>query len=324
VQRFIRFFTHLVMAKALACTAKPAAQRAKKICAVVYVPIHEANTQNKSLKKLFHIGCYRQKAKLLSTRIAGFSRDGYIGHVPKILASVLSFLYPQRCTSCKTFVQPEEHFCRGCLPFVRAIASPLCLCCGEPFATPVGPDHLCRVCLAAPPPFRRARAWAYYQTGEATPQPLSEAIQHFKYQRNLSVGKALATLAATHFSFSDEDYDVIVPVPLHIDRLRWRGFNQSLLLSRVIGRTRKIKVDPFLLARTRSTAPQTQLPEKERRENVKGAFTVVSPKRIQKQRVLLVDDVYTSGATVRECANALSYEGARIVDVFTLARAVSH
>lgn len=183
---------------------------------------------------------------------------------------------------------------------------------------------MCGVCLVTPPPFRRARAWAYYQTGEATPQPLSEAIQHFKYHRNLNVGKALATLAATHFPLTDERYDVIVPVPLHIDRLRWRGFNQSLFLSRTIGRTRKIRVDPFLLARTRPTAPQTRLKERERRENVKGAFTVISPERLQGQRVLLVDDVYTSGATVQECARALYRDGAHVVDVFTLARAVSH
>jgi ComF family protein len=138
----------------------------------------------------------------------------------------------------------------------------------------------------------------------------------------VSVGKLLAQLAATHFPFVEEQYDVIIPVPLHLDRLRWRGFNQSLLLSRSIGRIHRIRVDPFLLERSRPTVPQTQLKESERRENVKGAFTVATPEQIQERQVLLVDDVYTSGATVAECTKALVRAGAQAVDVFTLARAV--
>jgi ComF family protein len=138
----------------------------------------------------------------------------------------------------------------------------------------------------------------------------------------LSVGKLLAQLAATHFAFTDETYDVILPVPLHIDRLRWRGFNQALLVSRTIGRTQRTPVDPFILERSRPTAPQTQLKEHERRENVKNAFTVTAPERIEGRRVLLVDDVYTSGATVEECTKVLMRAGAKTVDIFTLARAV--
>jgi ComF family protein len=244
--------------------------------------------------------------------------------VLKALASVLALLYPQRCLGCTTLVTAGQHFCTGCLPFVRFLESPLCLCCGAPFAAPAGPDHLCGSCLTRPPTFHRARAWAYYQNGEATPQPIGKAIQQFKYHRNLSVGKALTVLAAAHCPLGDENYDVIIPVPLHIDRLRWRGFNQSLLLARALGRAQQIQVDPFLLERTRSTVPQTQLSERERRANVKGAFAVAFPEHLQGKRVLLVDDVYTSGATAEECAQALSRGGAQVVDVFTLARTVTH
>jgi ComF family protein len=200
----------------------------------------------------------------------------------------------------------------------------MCLCCGVPFFTPAGPDHLCRRCLARPPSFRQARSWAYYQSGEVSPQPLSEAIQRFKYHRSLSTGKALAALGAMHFPLESQYYDLIVPVPLHPERLRWRGFNQSLILSRAIGSAQKIEVDPFLLERTRPTVPQTQLSESERRANVSGAFAVLAPERLKRKRVLLVDDVYTSGATAEECARALCRAGAQVVDVFTLARAVSH
>jgi predicted amidophosphoribosyltransferase len=110
---------------------------------------------------------------------------------------------------------------------------------------------------------------------------------------------------------------------LHLARLRWRGFNQALLLSREIGTTHGITVDPLLLERARPTVPQTHLTGKERRTNVKRAFIVPATDRLRNKRVLLVDDVYTSGATVHECAETLMSAGAEVVDVFTLARAVS-
>ena len=240
----------------------------------------------------------------------------------KILAALLAVLYPQRCPSCAAIVEEEEIFCPRCLPYIQPITSPLCLCCGAPFMTQAGPDHLCGPCLGDPPPFRQARAWAHYHYGIANPQPVSEAIQRFKYHRDLSVGKTLAWLAATSCPFAPEQYDVILPVPLHLARLRWRGFNQALLLSQAIGTAYGVTVDPFLLERVRPTVPQTQLTGKERRTNVKGAFIVPATDRLHNKRVLLVDDVYTSGATITECAWVLTRAGAQVVDVFTLARTV--
>jgi ComF family protein len=160
-----------------------------------------------------------------------------------------------------------------------------------------------------------------YQAEGSTPQPLSAAIQQFKYQRRLSTGKLLATLAADLCPFTDQ-YDFIVPVPLHIERLRWRGFNQSLLLAQAIGRKKQERVQPFLLERIRPTVPQTQLNAKERQTNVRGAFAVSAPAQLQSTTLLLVDDVYTSGSTINECARVLRRSGAAAVDVFTLARAV--
>jgi competence protein ComFC len=116
--------------------------------------------------------------------------------------------------------------------------------------------------------------------------------------------------------------DLIVPVPLHPKRLRWRGFNQSLLLARQVSRLYGVPVDPFVLCRARETAPQTLLAEDERRKNVRGAFAVHPEKSLKKQKVLLVDDVYTSGATVNECSRALVQGGATEVTVLTLARTI--
>ena len=114
-----------------------------------------------------------------------------------------------------------------------------------------------------------------------------------------------------------------MPVPLHPKRLRWRGFNQSVLLARQISRVYDIPLDPFTLQRHRETPPQTQLNEAERRKNMRGAFTVDADRPVTGKNILLVDDVYTSGATVNECSRTLKKHGAKDVYVLTLARAVS-
>ena len=176
--------------------------------------------------------------------------------------------------------------------------------------------------FGASPPFARRGRGAYYDSPGKSLQPLSAAIQRFKYRRRLDNGTALAELAAEHCRLAAGGYDCILPVPLHIDRLRRRGFNQSLLLARAIGERYTIRVEPFVLQRIRPTLPQTQLTQPQRRANVRGAFAVSDPEGLRGKRLLLVDDVYTSGATVEECARTLYQGGARTVDVFTLTRAV--
>jgi ComF family protein len=118
------------------------------------------------------------------------------------------------------------------------------------------------------------------------------------------------------------DHDLIIPIPLHRERLRWRGFNQALPLARAIGRASQCPVDPFVLARHRSTPPQVGLGADDRRRNVRGAFAVRHRERIRGRTVLLVDDVMTTGATAHECARVLRAAGARAVDAVVLARAL--
>ena len=118
------------------------------------------------------------------------------------------------------------------------------------------------------------------------------------------------------------NYDVVIPVPLHLARLRWRGFNQASLLARRVAARRQVPVDVFSVERARATQPQVELDEKGRRRNVAQAFRVSCSARIRKRRVLLVDDVYTTGSTVNECSRALRHAGAARVDVLVLARAM--
>ena len=175
------------------------------------------------------------------------------------------------------------------------------------------------------PYFLQARAWACYPTAEAEDHPLRGVIQRFKYGRKVSVGKPLGRLMARGCRqyFSEVSLDLILPVPLHPKRLRWRGFNQAAIFAREVGYSWRLPMDPFVLLRSRETAPQTDLTEEGRRKNVRGAFSLALAGAVQGKRILLVDDVYTSGATINECSRVLVRGGAKEVHVLTLARAVS-
>jgi len=152
--------------------------------------------------------------------------------------------------------------------------------------------------------------------------PLKLVLHRYKYNRDISLAPLLGALLAQRTPLAAAAYDVIVPVPLHISRLRWRGFNQAQLLAHYFAGNAAI--DPYSLTRVRPTRPQVDLNESERRRNVAGAFRVTRPECVDGQRILLIDDVYTTGATVDECSHALRRAGARSVDVLVLARAVRH
>ena len=125
-----------------------------------------------------------------------------------------------------------------------------------------------------------------------------------------------------HEAFADNTPDLLIPVPLHPKRLRWRGFNQSVVLAREVSRAWNIPLDPAVLVRSKETPPQTQLSEEDRRRNVRDAFTLNPAKSVAGKTVLLVDDIYTSGATVNACSRALLGGGVKEVQVLTLARTV--
>ena len=200
------------------------------------------------------------------------------------------------------------------------IQSPLCPVCGLPFAG-AGRDHRCAHCLARPPRYNTARACIGYEAGADRPAAVAAMLHRYKYARDVTLAPILGTLLADHYG-AHSQHDVIVPVPLHIRRLRWRGFNQALLLARPLARRTRTALAPFALQRTRPTRPQVGLDELGRRRNIARAFGVRHPEQVHGRSVLLVDDVYTTGATVNECAKTLRHAGATRVDVLVLARAV--
>jgi len=177
-------------------------------------------------------------------------------------------------------------------------------------------EYLCGDCILRPPPFSGARSFGYY-TGE-----LGHLVRAFKFhnRRNL-VALLVPFLVGTFFDAWDrDDFDMVIPVPLHPERRRVRGYNQAGLLARSLANHTGIPFDNRVLIRKRSTAPQTGLTDTQRSANVRDAFGCVNPERVAGQRILLIDDVMTTGATVASASGALVRGGALRVSVLTLAR----
>jgi ComF family protein len=228
-------------------------------------------------------------------------------------------LFPPACLGCGAGLdgRREVSYCRACLGDISFLRQPCCTVCGIPFEAAAGDSHLCGTCLVHPWHFTRARAAVRYQP------PVSEAIKMFKYGGRMHGVKTLAALSQQWLQEQPlPEPDLLLPVPLHVRRLRRRGFNQALVLCRQIFPAWKGKIAASLLERHVWTRPQTGLQGAARRRNVRNSFLVRRPEKVRDKRILLVDDVFTTGATVNECAKTLAANRAAEVTVFTLARAL--
>lgn len=234
----------------------------------------------------------------------------------RVAARLLDIIFPPRCPVCDGAVG-QVGLCGACLAAIVPVRSPLCPVCGESFAGG-GPDHHCSRCMQRTPHYQRARACALYRSDGHS--PLIEALHRFKYGRDVTLAPLLARFLAQHCPLP-VDHDLIVPVPLDLARLRWRGFNQAAMLARPLARRHSRPWRPLVLRRCRRTPPQVGLGLEERRRNMAGAFAVRDDAAVRGRSILLVDDVMTTGSTVDECAKMLRRSGARRVDVVVLARA---
>jgi len=236
----------------------------------------------------------------------------------KAFKDIGEVMFPPQCLGCAEILYPSagQIFCQACSNEIRLITGRICPVCGTVFPDSPAPGHVCGDCLENKTYFSRARAVFRYET------LILNAIHQFKYGRNISVGETLASFMAG-FSFSDidfPDYSLIIPVPLHIKRLRERGFNQSLILARALEKKHRIPVDFSVLKRKKFTTTQAGSNRNERKSNIKNAFEVRNCKNIAGKNIILVDDVYTTGVTVNECAKMLVMAGVQKVSVLTLAR----
>ena len=229
---------------------------------------------------------------------------------------IRDILFPPCCAACQArlFAPAGGRLCHDCLESIRLIEFPVCTVCGQPFHGPQGTGHMCGQCIKDPPSFNTARSVFQYQGSVRT------LIHRIKYKDNGHALRALSSLAREHVLLDYVKPDMVIPVPLHSKRLRKRGFNQSLRLAGAIFPHIPLRVD--ILTRTLNTKPQTELSMKARLRNVRNAFETAKRLPEGVKTILLVDDVYTTGATVRACAKTLKKAGAKEVHVFTVARTV--
>jgi ComF family protein len=241
--------------------------------------------------------------------------------VPRFLRQAIHFFLPVDCAACGSPLtdDPIPLFCAHCWSMIAAVPQPGCPCCDRPFTSPAAtaysPGHLCQPCAENPPSF--TRAWTLY----AYLPPLQDAICLLKYRGKLALASALARLMIERLPRLPP-LDLIMPVPLHPQRLREREFNQSLLLAHRIGAHLHLPVSGTTLIRAVRSPAQTTLSRKDRLQNLRGAFALRRPEHVAGKRVLLIDDVYTTGTTVNECARTLRKSGSAEVFVLTLARSL--
>lgn len=236
---------------------------------------------------------------------------------------LLALFYPEICQICNAerATCAESYVCGGCRAGrdgIRMVEAPFCDCCGLPFQGEIEVRFECANCREQELHFRHARAAVEFSG------VVKEAIHRYKYNHaswfepllsELLIGRAQQELRA-------EDWDLIVPIPLHWAKLRGRTFNQAARLARRLSGLTGIPMNTRLLKRTQPTQTQTRLTRAERTENVKRAFAYRGRERIDGARIVLVDDVLTTGATASACAKLLKQKGAAVVDVWTVARGI--
>lgn len=255
-------------------------------------------------------GKERSRNRLILARAPFFPRIGRLAE--------LAF-FPSFCKTCGRLLEKpgERILCQACLERIELSRSPKCPLCGKLYEG-IGESHICGACAKSPPSFCRHRSAGRYRG------VLKDVLLLLKYRKCRPLASVLGK--AIHESLRADgemwrNVDLIIPVPLHKKRRRARGFNQSAEIARDIGRRTGIPVVGKVLQKVRSAPPQTSLERRARIENVRGAYAVVRNSAVEGKTVLLVDDVYTTGSTLGECARVLRGAGAAEVRAVTAAQA---
>jgi ComF family protein len=256
----------------------------------------------------------------IDSRAAPSWRGRAFGVFAALGRATLDFAYPPTCLACRAATAEPGALCPRCWRDIRFIERPFCERLGTPFEQDLGQGLISPQAMADPPVFDRARAAARFEDG-----PSRRLVHRLKYSDRLELAKPLGRWMTRAGADILAGADLLAPVPLHPLRLMARRFNQAAALAAAVSQETGIPCDPFLLARVKATKAQVGLSRAQRAENVQGAFRAEpeAEARAKGRRVVLVDDVLTSGATANAASRALLRAGAAAVDVLVFARVVT-
>jgi ComF family protein len=231
-----------------------------------------------------------------------------------IIDDFLDFLFPSYCHICEERLRREIYICKRCLAKIKYLREPTCILCGrEIFLNEE--NSLCKECRKKKNYFDKAKAIGKYEG------VLKEYIHLLKYKNKPYLKRLLPEIIGDKINWiKDYNFDYVVYVPLHRKRLRKRGYNQAEFLADLLGRVFSIEVMRNNLIRIKNSRPQVELEREKRLKNVKGIFKIKDGRKIKDRKLLLVDDVYTTGATLNECSRELKKMGATNVVALVLAR----
>ena len=233
-------------------------------------------------------------------------------HSSGLLRPVLDTLFPVHCAGCQ---QTGHVLCSACVAHIQPIPTPMCDFCGAPLSA----YGSCKTCQYHRPELSGMRAVSLYE------EPLRECIHGLKYDGNVRLALPLGLLLAQAFHRYSMHAEILIPVPLHCERQKHRGFNHAALLAEVCAAKISVPMNENIIIRHRPTIAQVELHPKERYQNVAGAFVCSSSAKniLSGRKVLLIDDVSTTGATLEACATPLFEAGAKEVWGLVLARPLS-
>ena len=238
-----------------------------------------------------------------------------------IFANLKDFLFPEKCLVCKRVLEREKflpHICKDCFLKIEINSAPFCPVCKRRLPLIYRPRSRKLYVPACFHPQKKYLSWLGAATSFES-QAIKSLIEAYKYKFIRNISLTLAAILLTYLEKSGlkeiiekEDW-ILVPLPLHRQRKNWRGFNQAALLAEKISPHLKIRYRDNLLRRVKPTKEQAALSLKEREKNIKGAFLARHPKEVKGEKILILDDVYTSGETMREAAKTLKEAGAKKV-----------
>ena len=231
----------------------------------------------------------------------------------KIYHYIIDYLLPKRCFSCAELTQDANSFCANCWKDLNFINSPFCKCCGREFALDLVGQQECLKCISHPPFFHKARSLFKFD------EYSKHIIHAFKYYDKTILAKSFAEMLVARYQDDLVESEVILPVPMHRFKRLFRMYNPAQILAQELHKIINVPIHMGVLVKIKWTKPQTTLSRKARLKNIAGSIKIENISKIKNKKIILIDDVVTTGTTVDLCAKLLKKAGAKEVIVLSVA-----